>query len=44
MTLVQGVAQCQAARAETREHVGSGRMNESRPRRLTFNNKYGIRP
>ncbi len=35
---VQGVA-----RAEAQEHVGSGRMNENRLRRLTFNSKSGIR-
>jgi hypothetical protein len=43
MTLVQDVSQCQVARAETREHVGSGRMNKNRLRRLTFNNKWCIR-
>jgi hypothetical protein len=39
MTGVQGVARSQAARAETRENAGGGRINENRLSRVLFNNK-----
>jgi hypothetical protein len=38
MTGVQGVSRLQAARAETRENAGSGRMKENRLSRVLFKN------
>jgi len=42
ITEVQGIARSQeAARAETRENAGIGKMNETRLSRALFNNKSG---
>ena len=40
---VQGVTHCQVARAETWENAGSGRMNENRLYRVSFNNKSSVK-